>query len=43
MVRTVIVIATLATSGFCAAAYVVGWLLILAAGARVQHRHQGVE
>jgi signal transduction histidine kinase/phage shock protein PspC (stress-responsive transcriptional regulator) len=34
MVRTVIVIATLATSGFCAAAYVVGWLLIPAAGAK---------
>ena len=33
MVRAVIVVAALATSGFGAAAYVVGWLLIPAAGA----------
>ena len=33
MVRVVIVVAALATSGFGAAAYVVGWLLIPAAGA----------
>src|SRR5580704_5989613 len=33
MVRFVIIVATLATSGFCAAAYVVAWLLIPAAGA----------
>jgi signal transduction histidine kinase len=33
-VRAVIVVATLVTTGFCAAAYVVAWLLIPAAGAK---------